>query len=175
MKKLAVVAWGALSSGLVVGMTTPSFADTSAAVEPSPAPAVTEKTTYRPPNLPIVIGGLVSFVGAYGASIAVAAANNTPADNNLYIPIAGPWLDLQNRPGCGSLNEPSCSREDGTRALLVVSGLFQGLGVLTVALGFVVPQKRHTVVSARAEKPSVHVFPAQVSRDGYGLAAAGRF
>ncbi len=175
MKKLAVVAWGALSSGLVVGTTTPAFADTSAAVEPSPDPAVTEKTTYRPPNLPIVIGGLVSFVGAYGASVAVAAANNTSADNNLYIPVAGPWLDLQNRPGCGGPNEPSCSREDGSRALLVVSGVFQGLGVLAVALGLVVPQKRHTIVSARAERPGVRVFPAQVSRDGYGLAAAGRF
>ena len=175
MKKLAVVAWGALSSGLVVGTTTPSFADTSAAVEPSPDPAATERTTYRPPNLPIVIGGVVAFVGAYGASIAVAAANSSSADNNLYIPVAGPWLDLQNRPGCGGPNEPSCSREDGSRALLVVSGIFQGLGVLTIALGLVVPEKRHTIVSAKAEKPSVHVFPAQVSRDGYGLAAAGRF
>ncbi len=175
MKKLAVVAWGALSSGLVVCAATPSLADTSVAPEPSAAPAVTEHTTYRPPNLPIVTAGLISFVGAYGASIAVAAANSSSADNNLYIPVAGPWLDLQNRPGCGGPNEPSCSREDGSKALLVVSGIFQGLGVLTVALGLVVPEKRHTIVSAKAERPSVHVFPAQVSRDGYGLAAAGKF
>jgi hypothetical protein len=172
MKKLAVVAWGALSSGLVMGLVTPSFADT--AVEPPVSTAgPVEKTTYRPPNVPIVVGGAIAFVGAYGTSIAVAAANSKSEDNWLYVPVFGPWIDLANRPGCGGFNEPSCSREDGSRALLVIDGVFQGLGVLTVALGLVVPQKRHTVVGVN--KPTIQVFPAQVSRDGYGIAAAGKF
>ena len=175
MKKLAVVAWGAVSSGLVLGLATPSFADVGPTAEPSAVPAATERTTYRPPNVPILAAGLAMFVGSYGTSVVVAAANSNSADNNLFIPIAGPWLDLQNRPACGGPGAPSCSMEDGSRALLVVSGIFQGLGVLTIALGLVVPEKRHTVVSAKTEKPSVHVFPAQVSRDGYGLAAAGAF
>ena len=174
MKKLAVVAWGAVSSGLVLGLATPSFAEVGAA-EPTAAPAATELTTYRPPNVPILAAGIGTFVASYGASVVVAAANTNSADNNLFIPVAGPWLDLQNRPACGGPEAPSCSIEDGSRALLVIGGIFQGLGVLAIGLGLVVPQKRHTVVSARTEKPSVHLFPAQVSRDGYGLAAAGAF
>jgi hypothetical protein len=171
MKKLAVVAWGAVSSGLVLGLATPSFAEVGAA-EPA---AATELTTYRPPNVPILAAGIGTFVASYGAAITVGAANSNSADNNLFIPIAGPWLDLQNRPSCGGPGAPSCSIEDGSRALLVIDGIFQGLGVLAIGLGLVVPEKRHTVVSARTQKPSVHVFPAQVSRDGYGVAAAGAF
>jgi hypothetical protein len=107
--------------------------------------------------------------------VVVAAANSNSFDNNLYIPLVGPWLDLRSRPGCSGPGEADCSgRENGSRALLVLSGVFQALGVMTAAVGLIVPEKRHTVITAKADKPSVHVTPALV-RNGYGLAAYGSF
>ncbi len=175
--KHVIVVWGALAGALLaVTAAAPALAD--AAATPPPAdPAATEQTTYyRPPNRAVLAGGILAFVGSYGAAVAVAAANHNSYDNNLYIPLAGPWLDLQNRPGCSGPGEANCtSKEDGAKALLVLSGVFQGLGALTIALGAIVPEKHHTTVQARADKPTVRVLPAQVSRDGYGLAALGTF
>ncbi len=175
--KHVIVVWGALAGGLLaVTSAAGALADTAVTPEPA-APAATEQTTYyRPPNRAVIAGGVLAFLGSYGPAVAVAAANHNSYDNNLYIPLAGPWLDLRNRPGCGGPGEANCtSKEDGSKALLVVSGVFQALGALTVALGFIVPEKHHTTVQARADKPTVHVLPAQVSRDGYGLAASGTF
>jgi hypothetical protein len=181
--KYVIVVWGALAGGLVaVTSAGAALADTAVTPEPAApaataAPATTEQTTYyRPPNRAVLAGGILAFLGSYGPAVAVAAANHNSYDNNLYIPIAGPWLDLRSRPGCGGPGEANCtSKEDGSKALLVVSGVFQALGVLTVALGLVVPEKHHITVQARADKPTVRVLPAQVGRDGYGLAASGTF
>lgn len=171
-----VIAWGALAGGLLaVTSPTTALADEAATTE-SAGPAVAEQTSYRPPNRAVLAGGILAFLGSYGPAVAVAAANHNSYDNNLYIPLVGPWLDLRNRPGCGGPGEANCSsKEDGSKALLVLSGVFQGLGALTIALGAIVPEKRHTTVRAKADKPTVRVLPAQVSRDGYGLAASGTF
>ncbi len=154
----------------------------STTVQSSGASSVTEETTYTPPNRAIVGGGIIAFVGSYVPSVIVAAANGNAYDNRLYIPIAGPWLDLSNRPGCGSA-QFDCSREAAFAGLLVVDGLVQGLGALAIALGFVVPERHTRVITASAgpakkvalEKPSVHVVPARVSGDAYGVAAFGKF
>jgi hypothetical protein len=174
--KHVIVAWGALAGGLLA-VTSPTAALADAAATTDPAdPAVAEQTSYRPPNRAVLAGGILAFLGSYAPAVTVAAANHNSYDNNLYIPLAGPWLDLRSRPGCGGPGEANCTgKEDGSKALLVLSGVFQGLGVLTIALGAIVPEKRHTTVRAKADKPTVRVLPAQVSRDGYGLAAWGTF
>jgi len=138
--------------------------------------AVTEQTTYTPPNRPILAGGVIAFVGSYVPSVIVAAANGNSSDNRLYIPIAGPWLDLAARPGCGA-SQSSCDRESAFAALLIVDGVVQTLGALATGLAFVVPERRTRVVTAHVspEKPSVHLVPARMSGDGYGVAAVGKF
>jgi hypothetical protein len=179
MKKQVIAAWGALSGSLVaITMATSSFADPILVPESTAAPSVSaEQTTYHPPNRALIVGGLVSFVGAYVPSVLVAASNNNSYDHKLYIPVAGPWMDLAQRPGaCNGFAQPTCGRETAFNALLIINGAFQGLGALATVLGFVVPEKhRTTVITAKADKPTVHIVPAQVSRDGYGLAAFGDF
>ena len=168
------VAWAALWGSLLAATTaTAALADT--AVTSEPAAAVVEQTRYAPPNRIIVASGIVAFVGSYGTSVIVAAANNNSWDNNLYIPLLGPWLDLQNRPGCGGPGEAPCNgRENLERAGLILSGVFQALGLMTVAVGLIVPEKRHVPIRAKADKPTVHISPALVSH-GYGVAAYGGF
>jgi hypothetical protein len=172
--KHVIVAWAALAGSLLaVTAATSSRAETAAPGEA--APAVVERTSYAPPNRLILAAGIVGFVGSYGPAVIVAAANDNSYDNNLYIPLLGPWLDLQNRPGCGGPGELHCTgRENGERVALVLSGVFQALGVMTAAVGLIVPEKRQTKSIARADAPHLHVSPALV-RGGYGVAAYGSF
>jgi hypothetical protein len=171
-----------------VTWTTTSFADTTViatdpnampttviATDPNAGPVVAERTHYSPPNRPLLASGLIAFGGAYIPSVIVAAANNNPYDNHLYIPVVGPWLDLGDRPPCGGVFQTSCGTETAFKTLLVISGVFQGAGAVATVLGLVMPERRSTVVAAKADRPSVHIMPAQVSRDGYGVAAFGNF
>ncbi len=141
----------------------------------APQPTVTEHTTYSAPN-PVLLGtGLIVLGGSYIPSVIVAAANNTSYDNHLYIPVVGPWLDLGNRPSCGGFGQTGCGTEDGYKALLIIDGVAQGVGAVATVLGLVVPQRHTTMVVAKADKPTVHVLPAQLNRDAYGVAAFGNF
>ncbi len=174
MRKDIVVALAGTGLTFLVASTwtTRSLAQTEVSTA---QPVVTEQTSYSPPNRPLLVGGVVALVGAYVPSVIVAAANDNSYDHHLYIPVVGPWMNLADRPGCGGIGQTGCGTEDGFKALLIIDGAFQGLGALATVLGFVVPERRTTVVTAKVDKPTLHVLPAQVSRDGYGVAAFGSF
>ncbi len=147
----------------------------SAAAQPVEQSAGAEQISYGRPNSVLIGGGLSVFLGLYIPSAIVATVNDNSYDQHLYIPVAGPWLDLAARPGCGGVGESTCPTENGYRALLVVAGSFQALGVLAVIVGAAVPERRITRPPAKASRLTMHVLPAQVSRDGYGLEAFGAF
>jgi hypothetical protein len=146
------------------------------AVEVAPPPPTSptieggaESTTYV--NRPLLVTGLVLFAGTFGTSVGVAAENNRPSDNpNLYIPVVGPWMDLAQR-DC-SVAHP-CGGEPGNKALLILDGVGQGLGVVAILTSFFVPEKksRHWFFVG---SDTVHVTPAALLT-GYGMAAVGRF
>jgi hypothetical protein len=155
---------------------TPPPAGAAEAQGSGPGVAV-EQTTYARPNRAIIAAGILGFVGAYVPSVIVAARNSNSYDNNLYIPVVGPWLDLEQRPGCG-IGPTSCGRESGFAALLIVDGVFQALGPMATILGFLVPERHTVIVTAKADKPArptVHVVPARLGRDAYGVTAFGDF
>ncbi len=147
--------------------------------DPTLRPILGERTTYKAPNRPLLIGGTILFLGSYAPAVIVAAAANTSFDNHLYIPLIGPWLDIANRPTCGSgLLEPSCSSQGGRKALLAVDGVLQAAGAVSIVLGLVLTGRQTEIVTAKAEpakKPHVNILPSQMGRDGYGVAAFGDF
>jgi hypothetical protein len=162
---LAIATWAAPAHAQVTTTT------------PASAPVV-EQVSYKPPNRWIILGGAIAFVGSYVPSIIVAAANNNPHDNKLYIPIVGPWLDLSERPPCGGVGQLSCVTANGYAALLIVDGVFQAVGAGAIVVGLLVPERRTHKVIAKAEpdlRPEVHVLPAHVGPGAYGVAAFGRF
>jgi hypothetical protein len=160
---LAIVAWAAVSS-----------AETAAA-QPGVQPGTVEQISYSRPNGVLIGRGLFAFLGSYVPSVIVAVVNDNSYDKHLYIPVVGPWLDLANRPGCGGVGETGCPTENGYRALLIIVGSFQGLGAAATLVGLMVPQRQITLAPAKAARPTVHVLPARISRDGYGLSAFGTF
>jgi hypothetical protein len=174
----------ALAVGVaVVGWTTASFAqDTTAAPAPaqttalSPPPPLTEHTTtYAGPNRYMIGTGLITFGVAYLPAVIVAADSSNNVDHHLYVPVVGPWLDLANRPACGP-GSISCDNETTNKILIALSGVFQGLGVITTVMGFLVPEHNQTTVTTTgSDKPTVHFTPTQMGAGGYGAAAFGTF
>jgi hypothetical protein len=139
---------------------------------PAPtAPPASEQVRYVAPNVPLIASGVATFAVAYVPSVIVAASSTLPADRHLYVPIAGPWIDMANRPACG-VGWVSCAVETGNKVALGLSGVFQAIGVLATATGFFVPER--TVV-VTAPKPSLRLSPAQFGGGAYGVAAFGNF
>jgi hypothetical protein len=165
-------------AGAVLSMSSASLA---APPPPAPVPAPTvagpRRTTERVvsttgPNAPLITTGLGMFGLSYVPALVVGASSSQSADSNLYIPVAGPWLDLANRPACGGRGQPTCAGETTNKVLLGVDGVFQGLGAGMTVVGLLVPT-RHTVVTrTSADGPTIRISPARLGT-GYGVTAVG--
>jgi len=138
-------------------------------------PPVVEKTTSQAtgPSMAMVGSGIGIFALSYAPAVVVAASSGLPADRDLYVPIAGPWVDFAQRPGC--LPGTSCVGENTDRALLVVDGIFQGLGAVTVVGGFLNTAHETKTVRTIALVPKLRLAPARIGYRGYGLMASGSF
>ena len=84
--------------------------------------------------------GLVSFVLSYGPSMFIAASSPLKTDGWLWVPVAGPWVDLATRPRCTadtSIPYPvdPCLPESLARFGLIVSGVLQSSGALLTLIG----------------------------------------
>jgi hypothetical protein len=119
------------------------------------------------PNGALIGSGLTMFGVSYIPSMIVAASSNQPGDTSLFVPIVGPWMDLAQRDsGCPY---GRCERDTGNKVMLVMNGVFQGLGALQIVGGFLFPTTRTVTQVA-----SVHVVPS-VSATQVGLTAVGAF
>jgi hypothetical protein len=126
----------------------------------------------------VLFAGLVTFALSYVPSVMTASESGVPVDRQLFVPVAGPWIDLGTRPTCG-LRSVSCSAEVGNQALLIADGFFQGLAVVQILAGLTmvvrVARESASAVAKVEDQPSVRVRPAALSGGGYGLAAIGKF
>jgi hypothetical protein len=114
-------------------------------------------------NRPLMIVGATLFVGSYAPSLAFATLGDWNADDALAIPVAGPWMALANPE-----NAPL------SKALLVNSGVMQGVGVLSMALSLVIPNYGKST-TLRFGKNEMRLSPSQMARGAFGLGASGSF
>jgi hypothetical protein len=128
----------------------------------SPSSARAQETRVYPVPSNVVTGG-TAFLAGYVPSFIVAATSNRSGDKSLYVPVAGPWIDLFSRGGCGEI---SCGTEALYKSLLVVDGLVQGAGIVTALLPNQVDILRIG---------STRISPSRIGYGGYGLTAAGHF
>jgi hypothetical protein len=148
------------------GDPTPSAPATSIPQSDEPHPDVVVRTW---PNRPMLITGVVVLGGMYGASAIVAATSDRKADDKLFLPVVGPWLDLKNR-DC-EVNE--CGNDTFNKVLLVSDGAIQGIGAVTLLLSLVIPESsRKPWYLIGDEKLSV---TPQVGTGVTGLRAVGAF
>ena len=146
----------------------PTWHAPRAALAPTEAGASSDAT-----NGALIGAGLFVLASSYLPAIAVAESSNTKPDDHLYVPIAGPWLDLVHRPSC---NATDCSAEFGNRALIATDGLLQGLGAFMTLVGLLaIDEDSGTPVAKNTEKTTVHLSPAQLGSGSYGVRAFGTF
>jgi hypothetical protein len=159
--------------------TTSTTTTTAATYDPQASADLRRNGWYYRPNRPLLATGLGIFVGTYATSAIVGASSDKDVDKRLYIPVVGPWLDLAQR-DCGL---GDCAQgEDWNQALLIGSGVLQGVGVtLAVASLFAketddAPRSAAAVraKSTAASKPTVRLMPVSV-RSGGGFGAVGTF
>jgi hypothetical protein len=119
-----------------------------------------------------LIAGITLFTISYAPSAYIASQSQV--DKSLFIPIAGPWMDLATRPACTppivaagySLPVDPCIGETITRAALVLSGAIQGLGAVITLFGL----PTHAQVAGGDHGVHVSIVPT-----GLGAAAFGTF
>jgi hypothetical protein len=141
-------------------------------VQPAPATETVRTTESSGPDMSMLGAGIVTFGISYGVGVAVAATSAHQGDSHLYVPIVGPWLDFADRGNCPQTS--SCGGETVNRVLIVVDGVFQGIGVLSVVSSLIFTKTTTTTTNATTE-PSVQLTPVRYANGGLGLAAVGRF
>ena len=137
-----------------------------------------ETDTVESFNEEVFTAGAIIFGASYGASVIGAAAmedEDNDAWDNLYIPVVGPWLTLDELDDCRSALD-DCDGDSTTEdVLLVTSGIVQGAGVLTMAYGLLVPET-HTVTTVRTAKLDTKTRWKPIATGKMtGLAVSGRF
>jgi hypothetical protein len=159
-------------------MTTRSllFTALTAALLATSAPASAEETGGRNifvgPDPALLWGGVFVSAVPYVASVSVAAESGRSADQALYAPIVGPWLDLGRRSGCPGGTATSCT-ESTFDILLVADGLLQAVGAASIVTSFLLPD-RYRIVHRRVASSGFSVAPLTL-KDGGGVAALGWF
>jgi hypothetical protein len=158
------------------GVTTSTTQTTSAMYDPTASADREGGTTTIRPNRPLLITGAAIFLGSYAATAIQGAASPLDADRKNLIPLVGPWVNMSERP-C-NLNTNCSTNENVNNALLIGSGVAQGVGVALALLSLVVPEtKERSAMTAKAapSKPELRVLPASMGNAGAGAFAVGTF
>jgi hypothetical protein len=157
-----------LAHRLIVPAFAAALVATLATTSPAHAEEVIEHGYY--PNKPLIASGFITFGIPYTVSVFVGATSNREEDRALFIPLVGPWIDLATRGGCPPL-AANCNGETAAKAGLIVDGIFQGIGVITMASGFLWRSKSYTVVRSAG----IDMVAPWSTGSGGGLAAIGHF
>jgi hypothetical protein len=121
------------------------------------------------PNRPLLIGGVAVVAASYIPAVAVAATSEHAGDDRLYIPVAGPWLDLADRGDtCGN---NSCTTEGVYKGLLIGAGVAHVVGVGLIVSSLLVPEEHYQ----RTASTKPMVLPAQMGKSGAGVTVVGPF
>jgi hypothetical protein len=128
-----------------------------------------EHVVERRPNTELLSTGTSLFILSYGASVVAGAVSGREEDKRLFIPVAGPWMDLAQR----DCRERVCGpNEDVARAMIVTSGVVQGVSALMVLGSLVIPET--VTVEERVGSAKVKVLPVSFG-SGVGVGALGSF
>ncbi len=158
-----------VAPGPTVPATTPTSTTTTTSADPTAAPMAPverDKVTlykHQRPNKALLITGGSLLVSTYVTTAAVAAGEGSRADRDLYIPVAGPWINLANRE----------STSTGDTVLIAGSGVLQGVGAAMTLASFLIPEKVATA-QINAGPVKMHVVPTASAGAG-GLGAVGTF
>jgi hypothetical protein len=114
----------------------------------------------------MVASGVVTFGVFYGAAVVAASISDNPADDALYVPLIGPWIDLADRGDCQLL----CEDETRDKILIALDGVMQTVGAAIVVYGILTPTRGHVYSSG-----DVRIVPVSFGKRSAGLGITGWF
>jgi hypothetical protein len=124
------------------------------------------QTVTSTPNRTLLFTGSAIFLGTYVASAIVGTTVGTDADENLAIPVVGPWIALGER----SCTFGECGLHEDVNVLgLIASGVAQAAGIGLAITSLFVSEARPVKTSG------VRLAPMAVGRAGAGIGAGGAF
>jgi hypothetical protein len=135
---------------------------------------VIDPTTHAStlPNKPLLVTGLVVLGGSYGASALAAGLSDRESDDKLYYPVVGPWMALKDR----DCNAEPCDNKTLDTALLIGSGVLQGIGALSTVMSLFIPETTtHTWYLIGNEHEENLALAPLMGGDQVGAIAVGRF
>jgi hypothetical protein len=127
-------------------------------LEPQASPVVLgDQVQMATPNRKLLWASSIAFAASYVPAVLVAVTSSNDSDRYLFIPIAGPWIDLAAR-SCTSLAAVQCPNATWNGIGLFVDGLFQLAGAIGTGLAFKIPESR-----------TIPVRPAALPNGGFGV------
>jgi hypothetical protein len=128
---------------------------------------------YAGPDRGLLRSGAWTLSLGYVPALVVAIQSPLPADRYLYVPVAGPWLDIAKRDCDG------CRHEGLNQFLIAADGVVQGVGALEIVGSFLFLERTVTTRPARRNSRShtalnLRFKPTRVP-GGYGVTAIGNF
>jgi hypothetical protein len=178
---LALGATGTIAPGVAYGQPEPDpnpvvILDPPPPAKKAPPPPADFETRTSPWNAPVFTTGAIVFAGSYGGAVVTAAASEDDTidrgNRKLFIPIVGPWLALEARPDCPRTPNESCDNETTKKGLLVLDGVLQAGGVITMITGLLSPTE-HLVRRPMTVSKKVRVSPTAGGH--LGLSVYGHF
>jgi hypothetical protein len=158
---------------LIAAVAWPGAAHAEEAIVRTPVTTETTTSEATGPSMTMVGSGVVIFGLSYIPAFIVGVSSGLDADHTLLVPLAGPWIDFGQRPGCSPATQ--CNTENTNKVLLATDGVFQAIGALTVVGGFLTPAHEETRSKRGVAGLTLHLSPAQVGSSGYGMLASGTF
>ncbi|HEY4105392.1 MAG TPA: hypothetical protein VGM44_15950, partial [Polyangiaceae bacterium] len=71
------------------------------------------------PSRAMLGSGIATFGISYGVAAVVGVTSSLDADRRMIVPIAGPWMALSGRGGCGDGTPRSCDAATTDKVLIV--------------------------------------------------------
>ena len=139
----------------------------------NPSAPQTDETVTDNWNAQVFMSGAILFGITYGGSVIAAGTSDNSDDDRLFVPVLGPWLDLNDRGDC-PVSEQSCDTETSIKVILVADGVLQAAGVLTMASALIFPS-HHTRSVTTVSYKGLDFAPARVGDTGRGLSMSGTF
>jgi hypothetical protein len=134
-----------------------------------------QRTEYLRPNQQLLTAGGLTFLGAYVPSFVVAATSDHDKDKWLYLPVAGPFVDLATRDCDNNIQTATCGTTAWERGALIASGAVQTVGVAMIVGSFFSNTRKLTTTTGAVDKPTlVSITPTTVGH-APGLMAVGTF
>jgi hypothetical protein len=182
---IGIVSTGAQAQQQGGVMVTPTNPSQGVMVTPAPGPVPTvpyrapvgeQRAELVRPNVTLLTAGGLTFLATYVPSFVVAASSDHDADKWLYLPVAGPFIDLASR-GCDNdIQTGTCGTTDWERGALIAAGAAQAVGAAMI-VGSFFSTSRKLVTTGEVDKPRLlQITPTALgSSRAPGLMAIGTF